>query len=340
MDYPWYFFKKENIYRSGMFFDSPIGNQETFHFLWNMIEYSTTLGVSMERVRREIELSKDCPYQGRDCLIAVMDTGMSDHPDLMNRKFSFIDFVNGSVTPYDDHGHGTHICGIIAGTGKLSKGIYHGIAPKAELLVMKILDEHGNGESKCILEALEYLASLDRSRIPSVINISVGLEQKSDLYTYWKIERIMDRLVEEGCMVVCSAGNRGPKDGTIMSLSQNREVLSVGCYDLLYANDSKGACAGYSGRGIRNSIFRKPDLVAPGTNIISCGSDWRNRPYVSKSGTSMATAIVSGACALYIEKYKGASSNEIRRKMRLQAMDLALPANMQGYGFLNLKNLT
>lgn len=293
----------------------------------------------MKRVRKEIGLHEHSEYIGEGISVAVLDTGVAPHPDLTSSIYQFHDFVNGEREIYDDQGHGTHICGIIAGNGKMSNGYYKGIAPGVRLSVFKVLDQHGNGESKCILEALEYIAE-EKITKPGIINISVGLENQKYYWVYDRIEAVLEQLLREGVMVICSAGNNGPGDNSAIGISNHEDVLMVGCYDLLYRANDRNACAYYSGRGKKMALFPKPDLVAPGTGIISCGKEYKSVPYVKKSGTSMATAIVSGACALYMEKYGSGDCNYIRKKILADVIDLKLERNMQGKGFLNLKNLT
>ena len=83
---------------------------------------------------------------GKNVTVAVIDTGIDyNHPDLKNCYAGGYDFVNNDNDPYDDNGHGTHVCGIIAGNGSRSNGTYRGIAPNARLYVYKALDEHGSG---------------------------------------------------------------------------------------------------------------------------------------------------------------------------------------------------
>ena len=91
--------------------------------------------------------------------IAVLDSGIYPHPDFNspdNRIRVFRDFVNYRETPYDDNGHGTHIAGIISGNGYLSKGRYMGMAPKSHLIILKILDHHGNGTAETVCRAIEW----------------------------------------------------------------------------------------------------------------------------------------------------------------------------------------
>ena len=109
--------------------------------------------------------------------IAVLDSGIYPHPDFMNhgsRITAFRDFVNHRQTPYDDNGHGTHIAGIIAGSGYLSEGKYMGMAPRAHLIILKILDSKGNGTAETVCRAIEWTVR-NRSRFHiHILNISIG----------------------------------------------------------------------------------------------------------------------------------------------------------------------
>ena len=156
----------------------------------------------------------------------------------------------------------------------------------------------------------------------------------------------IEELWRNGILVVCAAGNKGPGEGTISSVG-GVKVLTVGCHDGSYAVDNPSRCSLYSGRGIAGSPVRKPDLVAPGTDIISCNLNGaggfgrgRNRnAYVAKSGTSMATPVVSGAAALAFQKYPDMSNEECRQKLLYTATDLGLPWNQQGWGMVNVERL-
>ena len=94
----------------------------------------------------------DRKYLGQKIGVAVLDTGILPHPDLAGRIMGFGDFVNRRKRIYDDSGHGTHVAGILAGSGKLSNGVYAGIAPEASLLAAKVLDDSGNGMVEYVME--------------------------------------------------------------------------------------------------------------------------------------------------------------------------------------------
>ena len=122
-------------------------------------------------------------------------------------------------------------------------------------------------------------------------------------------------------------------------------MVTVGCHDGSYARDNPGRCEVYSGRGVPGSLVRKPDLVAPGTDIISCNVHCRSgkggfwNAYVPKSGTSMATPVVSGAAALAFQEEPGMTNEECKQRLQYSAVDLGLPWNQQGWGMVNVGRL-
>lgn len=96
-------------------------------------------------------------FTGKGVTVAVVDTGVSTHPDLVkptNRIIGFKDFINQKTSPYDDNGHGTHISGIIASNGISSNGRFKGLAPDASILSVKALDETGGGSTSDIVSAM------------------------------------------------------------------------------------------------------------------------------------------------------------------------------------------
>lgn len=290
----------------------------------------------MDRVRAEINLPGNLEMR-EGCTVAVLDSGIARHPDLYHKLLKFKDYVHGKNRPYDDYGHGTHICGIICGDGTLSEGRYCGINPKAKIVMYKILDHKGNGETKNLLKALEDILECYQQYRIKIVNISLGFDNNIDFIMKEKIENRINDLTQKGIIIVCSAGNNGPAEQTISTVCEKRNVITVGCYDLAYAKNCSFACQSYSGRGRRNGIVRKPDLVAPGTQIMATGMDCDLQPYVRKSGTSMATAVVSGVISCYKQLYPYKSYSELKRDLLKNTVDLGLERNVQGYGFLNAR---
>ena len=101
----------------------------------------------MFRVRNQVGCTDELLYscKGTGVTVAMLDTGIANHPDFEDRVVGFKDFVNGKGQVYDDSGHGTHVAGCLCGSGKLSEGKYKGIAPSSYLFVGKVLDKKGDG---------------------------------------------------------------------------------------------------------------------------------------------------------------------------------------------------
>ena len=299
---------------------------------------------NMQRVRELIAGNMTEGIDGSGVTVAVLDTGLANHPDLNGRQLCFRDFVGGRKNMYDDNGHGTHVCGILCGNGSLSGGQYRGIASGISLVVGKVLDEKGDGETDAMLEGMDWVLKVrSRYRI-RILNISVGIGSLEEPGRERTLRRKVEELWEKGILVVCAAGNKGPGDGSISAVGSGKAV-TVGCHDGNYALGNPRRCETYSGRGYSGSLIRKPDLVAPGPGIISwnmnChgfGGRIRN-PYVAKSGTSMATPMVSGASALFFQKFPHMDNEACKRKLQYTATDLGLSWNLQGWGMLNIERL-
>lgn len=301
----------------------------------------------MFRVRQQIGCTDrvTAMTQGRGVTVALLDTGVLLHPDFQGRVTAFQDFVNHRPEAYDDSGHGTHVAGCLGGSGYLSDGKLRGIAPACNFVIGKVLDRDGDGSMAAMLEAIHWvLESQEKYRI-RILNISIGL---SNLKEGDRIQQLIDALEEawkRGILVVAAAGNKGPKPMTISPLGRGKQVLTVGCHDGDYREPGVTPCETYSGRGPSELVLKKPDLVAPGTNIIATSHLCRKRgnhyinAYIAKSGTSMAAPLAAGAAALLLERQPGLSNEEIKWKLLYAAKDLKEPWNKQGWGMLNLSRL-
>ncbi|MCI8433235.1 MAG: S8 family serine peptidase [Lachnospiraceae bacterium] len=300
----------------------------------------------MQRVREQVGIfSEEETATGEGVTVGVLDTGVGHHPDLAGRILCFRDFVGRRNLMYDNSGHGTHVCGILCGSGALSGGRCRGMAPGVRLVVGKVLDDRGGGSTESMLAGLEWILQVRERYGIRILNISVGIGSLEEETKERALQEKLEEVWESGILVVCAAGNKGPGDGTISGLGQSRHVLTVGCHDGDYFRDSPGRCETYSGRGKRDGSLRKPDIVAPGTDIYSCNVGYYRRngkvrnAYVAKSGTSMATPVAAGAAALALQRYPGMSNEACRQKLQFTATDLGLPWNRQGWGMVNVKRL-
>ena len=302
----------------------------------------------MNRVRKQVGCSDSIQEDilTDDVCVAILDTGIGSHPDFGDRIAAFADFVDGRLGSYDDSGHGTHVAGCVGGSGYISRGLYRGIAPMCRFCVGKVLDHNGEGSIDSMRQGLIWvMQNRLRYRI-RVLNISLGIGTDGDKERMHELIELLDEMWEQGIVVVCAAGNNGPKEGTISPLGSSRKVITVGCHEGGYFGARRDLCENYSGRGSDDMLYRKPDVVAPGTDIISCCVQCRGNArsgyrsaYTRKSGTSMATPIVSGAAALYLQKFPYMNNEQVKRKMIYSAQDMGDIWSKQGWGMLNLEQM-
>ena len=299
----------------------------------------------MQRVREQIAAQPLETLPDRPITVAVLDTGVARHPDLLGKVICFRDFVGHRNYMYDDNGHGTHVCGIICGSGILSEGAFHGVAPDARLVVGKVLDGKGDGTTESMLEGFKWIIKIKETYQIRILNISVGIGNLDEVKKERALQEQIDAVWDSGIAVICAAGNKGPSAGSISSVGGSRKVITVGCHDGEFCRDNPRRCETYSGRGALDSDIRKPDIVAPGTDIVSCNADYQSlqgriyNAYTSKSGTSMATPIVAGAAALALQKYPDMTNEELKQKMTMTATDLGESWNKQGWGMIHVKRL-
>lgn len=275
---------------------------------------------------------------GKGVGVAVLDTGIFPHQDFDNRIVGFADMVNRQAGPYDDCGHGSHICGIIGGNGSQSDGRYQGMAPECNLIAVKVLDKKGNGYASDVLAGIAWILERKESLGIRIINISVGSGGRKGMNENSALVRGVNQAWDAGLVVVVAAGNNGPRRMTITTPGISRKVITVGCSD-----DHREVLVGgnrmvdYSGRGPTAACICKPDVVAPGSSVVSCAS--RSGKYTIKSGTSMSTPIVSGAIALLLEKYPEMTNRDVKLKLMETSRDIGLPRNQQGWGLLDVEQL-
>ena len=300
--------------------------------------------------------------------VAVIDSGVfAAHDDLTDvnggRVSAFVDLVNGQPAAYDDYGHGTHVAGIIAGNGTDSNGARTGVAPGASLVVIKVLDASGAGRISDVIAGMDYvLANKDALHI-RVVNVSVSAGVYES-YNSDPLTLAAKRLVDAGITVVAAAGNAGKTPngvqqyGGITAPANAPWVLTVGGSSHMGTVDrADDTVAVFSSRGpTAYDYAAKPDLVAPGVGIESLsapGSTFYSTksaylldgtvntsflPYLSLSGTSMATPVVTGTVALMLQANPSLTPNAV--KAILQYTSQVYPAYnrlQQGVGFLNAK---
>jgi serine protease AprX len=316
-------------------------------------------------------------YDGAGVGVAVIDSGITPwHDDLGysgsssyvrtvggQRRSAFVDFVNGSNVPYDDNGHGTHVAGIIAGNGYDSFGVRAGIAPAAHIVSLKVLDREGRGVISDVIAAFEWAIANRAAHNIRVINLSVGA-RVTESYTTDPLTLAAKRAVDAGIVVVAAAGNLGQRQsvlgkktqyGGITAPGNAPWVLTVGAHSTQgTVNRWDDEIAPYSSRGPAAIDYTaKPDLVAPGTGIVSLASPsslfyqtktaylldgsrlTTSKPYLSLSGTSMAAPVVAGTIALMLQAHPTLTPNLVKGILQYTAQTRHYDALTQGAGFLN-----
>ncbi|MDQ0161904.1 S8 family serine peptidase [Aeribacillus alveayuensis] len=258
------------------------------------------------KIKAEIAWADGLNGEGQN--IAILDTGISLNHEDINVKggVSFVDYTSFYG---DDNGHGTHIAGII-GAKHNDIGI-NGLASKSNIYAVKVLDQNGNGYLSDILEGLNW--SIENNM--DVINLSFGTDQYSPI-----LEWMIDEACKKGITVVASAGNEGTEDGSGDSMTypgKMEKVISVG------AIDENLRRAYFSGTG------PSLDFVAPGVNIYSLGL---NNDYQYMSGTSMATAYVTGIVALLKQKFSDFNNDDIMDFLGKYSIDLGVKGKDNLYG--------
>lgn len=262
---------------------------------------------------------------GKGIGVAVLDTGIFPHVDFGNQIIAFRDFVQHKTKPYDDNGHGTHVAGIIAGSGKASQERYCGVAPGCGIIALKVLDKNGNGQRKVVLKALKWVLANREAYNIRIVNISVGTTTQNPRQHQELIAGV-EEVWDAGIVVVTAAGNQGPSPGTITAPGSSKKVITVGSSDMLTGGNF------VSSIGPTRECICKPDIVTPGNQIISCAPDSGQGAYTKKSGTSMSTPRISGAVALLLEKDPLLSNVEVKMLLRESARDMGFARNQQGWG--------
>ncbi|WP_406261009.1 S8 family serine peptidase [Actinacidiphila glaucinigra] len=271
-------------------------------------------------------------YDGTGVTVAVLDTGVdATHPDLKDRVDAQKNF---SETPdtVDRVGHGTHVASTVAGSGARSGGKYKGVAPGARIISGKVLDDSGAGRESDIIAGMQW--AVDQGA--KVVNLSLGGE---DTPGTDPVERAVNRLsADSGTLFVVAAGNRGPAAGAIGTPGSAAAALTVG------AVDRADSIAEFSSRGPAADGSLKPDLTAPGVDIVAARAaegvegDPAADGYVSMSGTSMATPHVAGAAAILAQQHPDWTGERIKAALTGSAAAApGLSAFAQGTGRTDLK---
>ncbi len=253
--------------------------------------------------------------------VSVLDTGIyAAHPDIVGRIIKGYDFVNNDNDPADDDGHGTHVAGTVGGNG--AGGTTTGVAPNVSLLIAKVCNSGGWCFNSDIVDAIQW--SVENGA--DIISMSLGDTARSNT-----IHLAINNAINMEVVVIAAAGNDGPNPGTINYPGGEKNVIAAG------AVDGSDVIAYFSSRGpitVDGEVLTKPDVSAPGINIISLY--YLSNGYTIKSGTSMATPHVSGAAALLLQAARQLGTTlspaQIKSILENTSVDKGLAGKDNNYG--------
>ncbi len=303
-------------------------------------------------------------YQGEGVRVAVLDSGIwrdapdFEEPDGFKRVIEEV-HVNPTISDSKDkYGHGTFMAGIIGSNGSRSEGLYKGIAPRAEMINVRVSDGSGGATEASVVAGMQWVLENKDAYNIRVVNMSLNSTTAQSYHTS-PMNAAAEVLWFNGVVVVVAGGNNGNRDqGIIYPPANDPFVIAVGATDDRATRDpSDDSVATFSAFGTTPEGFSRPDLAAPGTYVVSSlahssrfESDYadlqariRDRSgsvaetnFVA-SGTSASAAVVSGAAVLLLQAVPGLNPDQVKWLLMHSATPLAGEQGA-GTGIVNIPN--
>ena len=284
------------------------------------------------------------PVKGTGMKIAILDTGIDKtHPDLNDLdddpgtndpKVIFEKCFTGENRVTDDYGHGTHVASIAAGTGEASGYVYIGVAPEAWLMNGRVFNYQQIAYDSWVIQAIGWAVTNGAT----VINLSLGADVNGDGTDPLSVA--CDSAVDQGVIVCIASGNIGDQGyNTVGIPGVARKAITVGA-----SVKTPEGVAGFSSRGPTGDYRVKPDVVAPGQDIVAARATGTSmgtpidQYYTRASGTSMATPHVSGSAALLKQLHPKWTPEMVKSALMNTAVDLGRDIYVQGAGRIDVSS--
>ncbi|WP_405392099.1 S8 family serine peptidase [Streptomyces sp. NBC_01102] len=284
--------------------DTRSRSASTLKKLWLDAKVEATLEESTKQVHAPEAWAEG--YDGKGTKVAVLDTGAdAEHPDLVNRLATSKNFTDSRDTD-DRQGHGTHTASTVGGSGAASDGRKKGVAPGTSLLVGKVLNDAGSGQSSWVIAGMQW--AVDQQA--DVVSMSLGNPAVGDCSDP-VAEAAKELSKNTHSLFVIAAGNAGSAIETVSSPGCAPGVLTVG------AVDRDDTTAWFSSRGpVAVTHTLKPEIAAPGVGISAASAGGRGvYAYQAMSGTSMATPHVAGAAAVVRQAHPDWTAQQIKASL-------------------------
>jgi len=296
---------------------------------------------------------------GSGVTVAVIDSGISRDLDFSTipgaqesgRLLIQMNFADNTQNVQDAYGHGTHVAGIISGNGSKSGTVYRGIAPQSNLISLRVSDDYGMAYESDVVEALQWVFDNKETYTIRVVNLSLNSTQIQNYHTS-PLDAAVEILWFNGVVVVVSVGNHGDGNYDFANTAPANDpfVITVGASDEAGTPDPGDDVIGpFSAYGITLSGYFKPEIIAPGKNIVSIlasSSWWRNDyperavagEYFRISGSSMAAPMVSGTVALLLQQESNLTPDQVKYRL-MHASGRQITRYFNGYPLYTLPYL-
>lgn len=315
-------------------------------------EYLFLCGMSVTTANK-VHFSEKYNLSGAGIGIGLIDSGVFPHQDLTSpsTKIEFFqDLVNNFSYTYDDNGHGTSMAGILCSSGLSSNNMYKGICSKSKLFCYKAFDKLGKGFASDILYSIESLSNISKENNIKILCLPFEL-LTHNTFIISCFDLVFNYAISKGLIPIVPSGSNLNNSSSIMGIA-----TLPNCITVAGLNTTKPIIKPYIySSGGPYGKLNKPDLAAACVNIVSLNSNtnyisekngiklYPNKldvPYKTFTGSSMATAYISGLCALLCERNPSITFKDISSLLKIACDPIEdISKTIQGEGIININKL-